>query len=46
MTGMATEVMQAIRERRSIRRYKPDTVSDEAINTVVVFKEKYGRKWL
>ena len=29
------EVMQAIRERRSIRKYKPDPVSDEAIDTVL-----------
>ena len=29
------EVMQAIKERRSIRKYKPDPVSDEAINTVL-----------
>lgn len=29
------EVMQAIKERRSIRKYKPDPVSDEAIDTVL-----------
>lgn len=29
------EVMQAIKERRSIRKYKPDPVSDEAIETVL-----------
>jgi len=29
------EVMQAIKERRSVRRYKPEPVSDEAIDTVL-----------
>ena len=29
------EVMQAIRERRSVRKYKPDPVSNEAIDTVL-----------
>jgi len=29
------EVMQAIKERRSIRKYKPDPVSDKAIDTVL-----------
>ncbi len=28
-------VMQAIKERRSIRKYKPDPVSDEAVDTVL-----------
>ncbi len=29
------DVMQAIKGRRSIRKYKPDPVSDEAVNTVL-----------
>lgn len=29
------DVMQAIKERRSIRKYKPDPVSDEAVDTVL-----------
>jgi len=29
------DVMQAIKERRSVRRYRPDPVSDEALNTVL-----------
>ena len=29
------EVMQAIKDRRSVRRYKPDPVSDEAVNAVL-----------
>ncbi|MEE8471261.1 MAG: nitroreductase family protein [Dehalococcoidia bacterium] len=29
------EVLQAIKERRSIRRYRPDPVSDEAISTIL-----------
>ncbi len=29
------EVMQAIKERRSVRKYKPEPISDEAIDTVL-----------
>ncbi len=29
------DVMQAIKDRRSVRRYKPDTLTKEAINTVL-----------
>lgn len=29
------EVMQAVQERRSIRKYRPEPVSDDAINTVL-----------
>jgi nitroreductase len=29
------DVMQAIKGRRSIRKYKPDPVSDEAVNTIL-----------
>ena len=29
------ETMQALKERRSVRKYKPDPVSDEALNTVL-----------
>lgn len=29
------DVMQAIKERRSVRKYKPDEVSEEALNTVL-----------
>ncbi len=29
------DVMQAIKDRRSVRKYKPDPVSDEALNTVL-----------
>jgi len=29
------DVMQAIKDRRSVRKYRPDPVSDEALNTVL-----------
>ena len=29
------DVMQAIKERRSVRKYRPDPVSDDALNTVL-----------
>jgi len=33
--GAVMDVMQAIKGRRSIRKYKPDPVSDETVNTVL-----------
>ena len=32
---MNNEVLKAIRERRSIRRYKPEQVTDEELKTVL-----------
>ena len=32
---MDNEVLKAIRERRSIRRFKPEQVTDEELNTIL-----------
>ena len=32
---MDNEILKALRERRSIRRYKPEQISDEALQAVL-----------
>ncbi|MEE8373764.1 MAG: nitroreductase family protein, partial [Dehalococcoidia bacterium] len=38
------DVFQAIRERRSVRKYKPDPVSDEAV-TAVLEAARWAPSW-
>ena len=43
---MENEVLKAIRERRSIRRFKADQITDEELKTVLeagTWAESYGR---
>lgn len=42
---MENEVLKAIRERRSIRRYKPEQITDEELRTVLEAGTWAPRVW-